>query len=151
MRHFIVVLSMCAAAACAPTRVEQPYSLAERKLDADVVDVRGIWRGNSLYREGAIARGLDPTQIQLPRKIRDQRPAYPQEALQTQTSGMVILDCIIDASGAPQDCRVVSGPALLRSAATDAVMAWRWEPLRVAGTPRRAAALLTVTFSMQTP
>jgi TonB family protein len=154
MRRLVIVLAACAAAACASAAgqpSDAPQRLPQRPLEPDVVDIRGIWRDNSLHRESAIARGLDPDQIQLPRKIRDQRPTYPQGALQTHTTGTVTLDCIIDTAGAPQDCRVVGGPPQLRGAAADAVMAWRWEPLRLAGTPRRAAAYLTVSFTLQAP
>jgi TonB family protein len=154
MRHLLIVLAVCAASACASApgqRSDAPQRLPQRALEPDVVDIRGIWRGDTLNPAGAIARGLDPARIQLPRKIRDQRPEYPQAALQTRTTGTVTLDCIIDTVGAPQDCRVVDGPPQLRRAATDAVMAWRWEPLRLAGAPRRSAAYLTVSFTLQAP
>jgi hypothetical protein len=82
-----MVPALCAMLACGATVAkQQPASLPVRALEPDIVDIRGIWRDTRLNRDDAIAHGLDPDRIQLPRKIRDQRPVYPPDARQTGTS-----------------------------------------------------------------
>lgn len=148
MNHLLLAVVLAGTLGCAAARQDSAVQLPERHLEADTVDLRGIWHANALDAKGAAARGLDPSQLQLPRKTRDTRPVYPPAALSSHITGVVTLDCLITADGAPQDCRVISGPSPLRKAATDAVAGWRWEPVRVAGVPRRSAAYLTVRFDL---
>jgi TonB family protein len=148
MRPGLVTIALVSAFGCAAAVPDHNVTLPERRLESDTVDIRGIWRDKGLDASGAAARGLDPATVQLPRKIRDRRPSYPPAAMSAHITGTVTLDCIIEINGEPQDCQVISGPALLRTAATDAVAGWRWDPLRVAGIQRRAAAHLTVNFNL---
>jgi TonB family protein len=150
--HLAIVVAVCAVSACVATVSKQQLAgVSERSLEPDIVDIRGIWEDSGLNRDEAITRGLDPARIELPRKIKDQPPVYPPDAIQSRTTGTVTLDCIIDAAGRARDCRIVSGPYPLRAAASAAIAQRRWEPLRVDGTVRRAAALLTVTFVLRSP
>lgn len=81
-----------------------------------------------------------------PRKIRDVRPVYPPEALDARVSGVVILEALIDASGAVRSARVLRSIPLLDQAALDAVQQWRFTPTLLNGAPTPVVITLTVNF-----
>ncbi len=60
---------------------------------------------------------------------------YPDTALILQLEGTVIIKCIIDADGRPQDVTATLGPELLFNAAIEAVRLSHWNPARVDGHP----------------
>lgn len=146
MRDGFIALVACLMVSAAVGAQDRP---AELIVDADVVDIRGIWKGgDKLDRLVARAKGLDPDQIRLPRRIKFARPEYPTVAYRTGINGTVAIDCVIEISGEPKNCRVVSGPPELRDASLEAVRQWRWEPLQVSGTARRAAVQIRVGLSV---
>ena len=75
-------------------------------------------------------------------------PAYPQLARQARTEGDVILQVIIDKAGNVSDPKVVSGPAVLRQSALDAVRTWKYEPTMLDGLPMSVQMLVTVRFRL---
>ena len=62
-------------------------------------------------------------------------PAYPAIARAIRASGTVVLQATISRTGTIENLRVVSGPALLRQAALDAVKQWRYRPYMLNGQP----------------
>ncbi len=76
-------------------------------------------------------------------------PVYPQEALDSRISGVVILQVIVNEGGNVSDVKVLRGHPLLDKAAADAVMQWQYEPTHLNGEPVPVTATVSVTFSAE--
>jgi periplasmic protein TonB len=63
--------------------------------------------------------------------------------------GSVVLQAVISAEGVVQDLRVLSGPAILSSAAQQAVREWRFKPVVQNGQAVETKAKITVNFSIK--
>jgi TonB family protein len=74
--------------------------------------------------------------------------AYPMLAQQMKVEGSVVLQAIIGADGNIQDLRVLTGPAILTSAAQQAVRQWRFKPYMQNGQPVETKARITVNFTI---
>lgn len=77
-------------------------------------------------------------------------PSYPMLAKQMKVQGSVILQALIGREGSIQDLRVLSGPAILSTAAMDAVRQWRFRPYYQAGQAIETEARITVNFTIST-
>jgi protein TonB len=66
----------------------------------------------------------------------------------THTEGTVIVHAIISKSGHIESAEVVSGPALLRQSALDAVEAARYQPYLLNHQPTEVETTITITFHM---
>lgn len=75
-------------------------------------------------------------------------PQYPRLARITHTEGPVLLQAVISRSGRVISARVLSGPRLLRGAASNAVRHWRYRPYLVDGRPVDVATVVTVDFRL---
>jgi TonB family protein len=73
-------------------------------------------------------------------------PTYPQIARSSRVAGDVTLDALVDESGHVLDVKVISGPLLLRDAATAALRQWKYEPARLDGQPTRMHLTVTIKF-----
>ena len=78
------------------------------------------------------------------------QPSYPMLARQMKVQGAVILQALIGADGSIQDLKVLSGPAILASAAQEAVRQWRFKPYLQNGVPVETEAKITVNFTIST-
>jgi TonB family protein len=76
-------------------------------------------------------------------------PAYPKLASLTRMQGNVIMQAIISKDGTVESVHVLKGHRLLRSAATSAVRAWRYQPYLVNGRPVEVATIVSVDFTLQ--
>lgn len=74
---------------------------------------------------------------------------YPMLARQARVEGSVVLQALIGADGLIQDIRVLSGPAILSSAAREAVRQWRFKPYLQNGQPVETKAKITVNFTIK--
>ena len=74
---------------------------------------------------------------------------YPMLAQHMNVQGSVILQAVISAEGVVQDIRVLSGPAILSSAAQQAVREWRFKPVVQNGQAVETKAKITVNFSIK--
>jgi len=74
---------------------------------------------------------------------------YPLLAQQMKVQGSVLLQVLIGADGAIRDLRVLSGPAILASAARDAVRQWRFKPYVQNGHAVETSANVTVNFTIR--
>lgn len=96
----------------------------------------------------AVAR-LSPVrvggEIRVPPKIRDVRPRYPIEAERAHVQGVVIIEALVDESGAVANARVVRSVPLLDAAALVCVRQWVFAPTLVNG--RAVPVLMTVTVN----
>jgi TonB family protein len=77
-------------------------------------------------------------------------PNYPLLAKQMKVQGSVVLQALIDRSGGIEDLRVLSGPAILSSAAVQAVKQWHFKPYYLSGQPVETQARITVNFTIST-
>jgi TonB family protein len=75
-------------------------------------------------------------------------PAYPQEATAAHVQGEVKLEAEVDSDGNVTSARVISGPPLLREAATDALEHWRYKPYMYEGKPISMNALVVMDFKL---
>jgi protein TonB len=67
-----------------------------------------------------------------------------------RVQGAVILQALIGADGLIQDLKVVSGPAILASAAREAVRQWHFKPYLENGKAVETQAQITVNFTIST-
>jgi TonB family protein len=75
-------------------------------------------------------------------------PKYPKLANIAHVEGTVILQAVVSRDGTVAATRVLSGPRLLRGAATDAVRRWRYRPYVNNGQISEIATIVTVNFRL---
>jgi protein TonB len=86
--------------------------------------------------------------VREPRKIVDVAPIYPEIARLAKVQGAVILEAVIDESGAVDRIRVLRSSPLLDAAAIDAVSRWRYTPTLLNGTPVAVLMTITINFTL---
>ena len=77
-------------------------------------------------------------------------PSYPLLAKQMKVQGAVVLRALIGKAGNIEDLHVLSGPAILSSAAMEAVKQWRFRPYFQEGRAVETEARITVNFTIST-
>jgi protein TonB len=87
--------------------------------------------------------------VQMPRRLVDARPLYPDIARRARVEGTVVLEAVLDRSGHVSQVRVVKSVPLLDQAAIDAVRQWRYTPSTLHGIPIEVLMTVTVTFRLQ--
>jgi protein TonB len=75
-------------------------------------------------------------------------PQYPAIAKAAHQSGTVVLQATISKEGTITNLRVVSGNAMLQSAALDAVKQWRYRPYMLNGEPVEVDTTINVVFNL---
>ena len=86
---------------------------------------------------------------EMPRKIHDVAPRYPELAQRARVEGVVIIEAVIAVDGTVRDARVLKSVALLDRAALDAVKQWRYAPTRLNGVAVPVIVTVTVQFRLQ--
>jgi protein TonB len=86
---------------------------------------------------------------EMPRKIHDVAPRYPELAQHAGVQGMVIIEAVIAVDGSVRDARVLRSVPLLDHAALDAVKQWRYAPTRLGGVAVPVIVTVTVQFRLQ--
>lgn len=76
------------------------------------------------------------------------RPVYPAIAKATGVQGAVVLEAVISKAGRIESLHAVSGPAMLRPAALEAVEAARYAPYRLNGEATEVQTTITVVFAL---
>jgi TonB family protein len=85
-----------------------------------------------------------------PAKIAGPPPKYPEAAREDKVMGIVVLDALIDATGAVADVVVEDSPDnRLSESAMAAVRSWTFSPATLDGAPVAVRYTLTVRFSLQ--
>jgi protein TonB len=74
------------------------------------------------------------------------QPVYSEIARRSRTTGTVVLDIAIDDQGKVTHATAVSGPAILRQAAVDAVLRWRFRPATLDGKSVTSTSQVTIVF-----
>jgi TonB family protein len=85
---------------------------------------------------------------QQPRLLWSAAPVYPYAAKAEKVQGDVSVDLLIDESGKVASMTVVSGPALLRQAALDALRHRQYLPAMLDGKPSTAHIVVVVHFQL---
>jgi protein TonB len=75
-------------------------------------------------------------------------PNYPPIAKAARVSGTVVLQATISKTGAIENMRVLSGPAMLQQAAMDAVRSWRYRPYLLNNEPVEVETTVNVIFTL---
>jgi len=114
-------------------------------LQSPIVDILGSPPIPSPISESAPVGG----QVQKARLVKSVPPVYPPFAKSSRVGGNVILDALIDATGNVTELKAISGPAMLRQAAMDAVKHWKYEPARLNGRPVALHLAVTVKFRFE--
>jgi protein TonB len=86
--------------------------------------------------------------IKEPKKIKDVKPAYPEDAKNAGIQGIIILESVIGTDGSVQEAKVLRSVPQLDKAALDAVMQWRYTPTLLNGEPVELIMTVTVTFTL---
>lgn len=84
-----------------------------------------------------------------PRLLQRVEPTYPDMAVRAHVEGTVILEAIIDETGAVQRVKVLRSIPLLDKAGVAAVEQWRYSPVILNGRP--VPVVLTVVLSFKIP
>ena len=87
--------------------------------------------------------------IQEPRRIAYVPPIYPDIARQARIEGTVIVEAVIDETGAVRDVKVLRSIAMLDRAAVEAVSKWRYTATRLNGVAVPILMTVSVTFSLR--
>jgi periplasmic protein TonB len=74
---------------------------------------------------------------------------YPLLGQHMKVQGSVVLQAVIGADGVIENLQVLSGPAILASAAQQAVRQWRFKPYLQNGQPVETKTRITVNFSIR--
>jgi TonB family protein len=76
-------------------------------------------------------------------------PVYPLIARNQRITGAVTIDALIDVTGHVASMTVVSGPALLRDAAQEALRHWKYAPAELHGKAVPMHMTVTIQFKLQ--
>ncbi len=76
------------------------------------------------------------------------RPSYPPIAKAAHVEGIVVVEAVISKSGAIESLHVLSGPAMLQSAAIDAIRTAHYKPFQLNGEPAAVQTTITVNFKI---
>jgi TonB family protein len=74
---------------------------------------------------------------------------YPLLSQHMNVQGSVVLQALIGADGVIENLHVLSGPAILSSAAQQAVREWHFKPYMLNGQPVETKARITVNFTIK--
>jgi len=130
----------------------QFYADAGRSADSQ----QFLARATELVRRArlgpaAAAGGSAPlragTDVAEPKKVVDAKPRFPDAAQDAKASGIVVIELIIDGTGAVRDAKLLRSAPLFDQAALDAVKQWRFTPTLVNGAPREVIMTATVNFT----
>jgi TonB family protein len=141
-----------AASAMRQTRYEPPalgplvFSTVVQFAAGKESVVRDMPISERLTNDGALRVGGN---IRTPRKVKDVRPLYPQEARDAGVQGVVIIEMRVEADGRVGSARVLRSIPLLDQAALDAVQQWEFEPTLLNGAPIAVVMTVTVQFTAQ--
>ena len=77
-----------------------------------------------------------------------QAPVYPPAAKNMRTTGVVKVEVTVSETGEVSEVQKTSGPALLQTAAKDAIRKWRFKPFTRDGQPVKAVGFVNFNFSL---
>jgi periplasmic protein TonB len=102
---------------------------------------------NAAQRESVAAPVVTAAAIQAPQAAF--HATYPVLASHMNVQGSVVLQAVISAEGTIEDLKILSGPAILATAAQQAVREWRFRPIYQNGKAVESKAKITVSFTIK--
>ena len=87
--------------------------------------------------------------VQAPTLLHRVDPVYPASAVSAKIGGVVIVEALVDESGAVKSVKVLRSHPLLERAAVEAVRQWRYSPLILNGEPQTFVLTVTLTFNVR--
>jgi TonB family protein len=75
-------------------------------------------------------------------------PSYPDVARRTHIEGTVQVEVVVDETGKVISARVLSGPALLRDAASQAAFRAHFSPTKLSGLPVKVTGMINYNFTL---
>jgi len=85
---------------------------------------------------------LNGTALSLP------SPVYPESAKRMRTSGLVVVEVVLDETGKVVSAVATSGPTTLRDAAISAAMKARFSPTKLSGQPVKVSGTINYKFAL---
>jgi TonB family protein len=82
-------------------------------------------------------------------ELRQTVETYPLLGQHSKVQGSVVLQAVVGADGTIEALQVLSGPAILATAAQQAVRQWRFKPYLQNGLPVETKTRITVNFSIK--
>jgi TonB family protein len=80
--------------------------------------------------------------------VQKTNPTYPPMARSMRQTGVVRMEIVVDEEGKVAAVQNLSGPALLQTAAKDAVKKWKFKPFVRDGQPVKATGFLSFNFNL---
>ena len=87
-------------------------------------------------------------QLQQPKLLSSVAAVYPPLARSQRVQGDVVIDALIDATGKVSETKVISGNALLQTAAIDSLRQWKYQPAVLNGQPISVHINVTIVFHL---
>ena len=104
------------------------------------------------WGQGTSSPGQEPIRVggavTTPALIHRVEPVFPPDAVAARLEGTVVVEATVDEQGHVEAVRVLRSIGPLDQAAIDAVMQWRYSPLRVDDEPARFILTVNVTFRL---
>jgi protein TonB len=76
-------------------------------------------------------------------------PLYPETARRARTTGLVVVEVIVDVKGRVISAKAVEGPVMLQAAAEAAARQARFSPTLLSGQPVRVSGQITYNFTIK--
>jgi len=108
--------------------------------------------GSTAVEQGPATVAAERVQMSLakaPARPQEVVASYPLLGRQMKVQGSVLLQALIGADGFIRDLRVLSGPAILASAAREAARRWQFKPYLQNGQPVETQANISVNFTIK--
>jgi TonB family protein len=122
-------------------------------LPLQVAETAGLTRPDALKdvvanvpKQTAVLAAQVPKKAVPARLIHSVAAQYPPMARQLHVEGEVLLNVSVDTTGAVSTIKVVSGPPLLRTAATDCVKRWKYQPATLGDKPVASTEVVKLDF-----
>jgi TonB family protein len=128
-----------------------------RRLALFAAAVLGLWLSGtsiSAQQTGRIGtpqeNSAKPTRIRvganIPTATTQNTPEYPQTAVDQGINGKVVLHLIIGGDGTVKEVSTQSGPAVLADSAMEVVKGWRYQPVKLNGSPVEVDTTVTLNY-----
>jgi len=75
-------------------------------------------------------------------------PSYPEVARRMRTTGLVVVEVVIDENGKVISANPVSGPSMLRDVAAQAALRARFSPTKLSGQPVKVSGTINYNFTL---
>jgi protein TonB len=148
----------------APTKIPHDIKMVAEKEAAPssfgVAGMEGLGGGGvpgafgDMPSKGPVVKAAPPKKVNISAGvavgmlIQKTQPVYPPIAKAARVSGTVVLQATISKTGSIEGLRVISGPAMLQSAAMDAVRTWRYKPYLLNNDPVEVETTINVIFTL---